>query len=52
MYYDLLCPGGVIFGDDYSSGWPGVVSATNRFVAEKQIFLTALHGKFLFSKPT
>ncbi len=52
MYYDLLRPGGVMFGDDYSSAWPGVVSATNQFVAEKQVVLTALHGKFLFSKPT
>jgi hypothetical protein len=51
MYYNLLRPGGVIFGDDYSGIWPGVVSATNTFAAEKQLVLTALHGKFLFTKP-
>lgn len=51
LYYNLLRPGGVIFGDDYSAGWPGVVSATNKFVAEKQLVLTALHGKCLFTKP-
>jgi predicted O-methyltransferase YrrM len=51
LYYDLLRPGGVMFGDDYSDVWPGVVAATNRFVAEKHVVLTALHGKFLFTKP-
>jgi len=51
MYYNLLRPGGIMFGDDYEATWPGVVSATNQFVAEKQVVLTALHGKFLFTKP-
>lgn len=51
MYYNLLRPGGIMFGDDYLDAWPGVVSATNQFVAEKQVVLTALHGKFLLTKP-
>lgn len=51
LYYNLLRPGGVLFGDDYSAGWPGVVSATNQFIAEKQLVLTALQGKFLLTKP-
>lgn len=51
MYYNLLRPGGVLFGDDYLDAWPGVVSATNQFVAEKQVALTASHGKFLVTKP-
>lgn len=30
-YWKLLIPGGVIVGDDYSSDWPGVVSAVENF---------------------
>ena len=37
----ILRPGGVMVCDDYSSGWPGVVSAINQFVAEKKLPMTS-----------
>jgi hypothetical protein len=37
--------------DDYSSGWPSVVSAINQFVAEKKLPMTAFQAKSAFVKP-
>ena len=51
LYYNLLRPGGVMVCDDYSSGWPGVVSAINEFVAEKKLPMTAFQAKSAFVKP-
>ena len=50
LYFELLRPGGLIFGDDYIEGWPGVVASVNRFVAERKLPLESGHGKFLFKK--
>ncbi len=50
LFYDLVAPGGAIFGDDYSPGWPGVVSAVHRFAHEKNLVLQAGDGKFYFEK--
>jgi predicted O-methyltransferase YrrM len=50
-YYDILKPGGVMFGDDYSSDWQGVIDAVDRFCAERNIALTVDDGKWLFEKP-
>ena len=36
LYYNLLRLGGVMACDDYTAGWPGVVSAINQFVAAFQ----------------
>jgi len=36
-YWKLLAPGGVMFGDDYNNGWPGVNRAVDEFAAEKGI---------------
>ena len=30
-YWKLLKPGGVLFGDDFSHGWPGVVNDVIKF---------------------
>ncbi len=51
LYYNLLRPGGVMVCDDYNSGWPGVVSAINQFVAEKKLPMTAFQAKSAFVKP-
>lgn len=51
MYYNLLRPGGIMLGDDYTQGWSGVVSAVNRFAAEQKLMLTCSGGKFMFYKP-
>lgn len=37
----------VIVGDDYNSGWDGVIKAANRFASEQQIKLQILDSKFL-----
>ena len=37
LYYDLLAPGGVLFGDDY--GWSGVEHDVNLFLEQRN------HGK-------
>lgn len=50
-YYDLLRPGGVLFGDDYRSSWPGVIAAVNRFAADTRQFLYTWNGKFMLVKP-
>ena len=38
-YYDLLQPGGVMFGDDFHA-WPGVYAAVNRFARENEFDIT------------
>ena len=39
MYYKILMPGGIMFGDDY--GWPAVKNDVNRWVEEHN----ARHGQ-------
>ncbi len=34
-YWPCLVPGGVLFGDDYSEAWPGLVKAVGEFVEER-----------------
>lgn len=50
LYFDLLRPGGVMFGDDYSPGWPGVPAAVNRFASERRLVLQCGNDKFIFQK--
>jgi hypothetical protein len=51
LYYPLVRPGGIIFGDDYSRTWPSVVAAVNRFAAERRLQLECGGKKYLFEKP-
>jgi cephalosporin hydroxylase len=51
LYYDLLMPGGHLFGDDYCSGWMGVVKAVNRFCADQSLVLEAFEAKWHVMKP-
>jgi hypothetical protein len=48
-YWDLLTPGGLIFGDDYC--WTGVKMAVNRFTSENRLHLEHLDDKWLLAKP-
>ncbi len=50
-YFQLLRRGGVIFGDDYSNLWLGLVRSVNRFAAENSLLLHSDHGKWSFRKP-
>lgn len=49
-YFQLLRPGGIMFGDDYSKSWPGVISAVNKFASDRGLLLEAGDGKFAISK--
>lgn len=49
-YYELLKPNGVLFGDDYTSAWPGVVAAVDKFSSERRLKLLTQSGKYLFVK--
>jgi len=45
-YYELVVPGGILFGDDYFSGEPGVVRAVNRFSHEMKLTLEVREHQF------
>jgi hypothetical protein len=48
-YYELVRPGGIVFGDDFID-WPGVTRAVLEFVAEKKLALLGCAGKFAVAK--
>lgn len=50
-FWPLLKPGGIMFGDDYTTGWPGTVRAVNRFVADHGLKLMGTEVKWLVRKP-
>jgi len=50
-YFEILNPGGAMFGDDYSSDWQGVKDAVDRFCEERNIPLIVDESKWLFEKP-
>jgi len=45
-YYELLENNGIMFGDDYSKDWKGVINSVNRFVQEKNIELQIVDNNF------
>ncbi|MEJ0060118.1 MAG: class I SAM-dependent methyltransferase [Terricaulis sp.] len=52
MYYELLEPGGIMLGDDFSKSWPGVIAAVKRFCKEQELELHEERpSKFWFRKP-
>ena len=50
-FWPLLKPGGIMFGDDYTTGWPGTVRAVNRFAADHGLKLMGTEVKWLIRKP-
>ena len=50
-FWPMLKPGGIMFGDDYTTGWPGTVRAVNRFVADHGLKLMGTEVKWLVRKP-
>jgi hypothetical protein len=48
-FYDVLRPGGIIFGDDFIT-WPGVTRAVSEFVSLNNLTLIGCEGKFALSK--
>lgn len=42
LFWNLVRPGGVLFGDDYSPSFPGVIEAVDRFAAEHGLKLQTI----------
>ena len=51
LFWRVLRPGGVMFGDDYVRRWPGVVRAVERFADERDLELEVDAEKWLVRKP-
>lgn len=51
LFWRVLRPGGVMFGDDYVPRWPGVVRAVDRFVGGHALQLEVDREKWLVPKP-
>ena len=51
VYWDVVRPGGVLFGDDYAPAWPGVVKAVDAFAAEIGRPVEHVGIKYVIRKP-
>jgi Methyltransferase domain len=51
LFWRVLRPGGIAFGDDYMRRWPGVVRAVDDFAREQGLELDVEDGKWLLRKP-
>ena len=53
LFYELVKPGGIVAGHDFSTGWPGVIQAVMEFSDEEEVEVnTELHGSdWWFKKP-
>ncbi|HXX84128.1 MAG TPA: hypothetical protein VEN29_09110 [Casimicrobiaceae bacterium] len=49
--FELLRPGGTMFGDDYAAEEPGVIKAVNRFAADHGLCLSVAREKWAVQKP-
>ena len=50
-YWQLLAPGGLLVGDDFSPAWPDVMSAAKQFAAEVDRPLQVTAPKWIVQKP-
>lgn len=50
-YWSLLVSGGLLIGDDYVDGWPGVIQAAGEFSARQVLPLTIEPPKWILRKP-
>jgi predicted O-methyltransferase YrrM len=50
LYWDLLAPGGVLVGDDYTIHWPGVIAAAKRHARDQRLSMLAYRGQYVFAK--
>ncbi|WP_287284350.1 class I SAM-dependent methyltransferase, partial [Okeania sp. SIO2G4] len=49
-YWDLLTEGGVLIGDDFIPGWPGVKSAVEQFCSERNLKFIEDSPKYVIKK--
>lgn len=52
LYFELLRPGGAMFGDDYHTRWSGVIRAVDAFCAARRLQVTVDDAKWLIRKPS
>lgn len=50
-YYELLLPGGIIFGDDYNKSWPGVQLDVKKFSKEINVEYSVEEVFWIIRKP-
>jgi Methyltransferase domain len=50
-YYELIRPGGLLFGDEYHSRWAGAVRAVDGFSKAKRLKPRFVGGWWIFRKP-
>ena len=50
-YWPIVRDGGILLGDDYQDGWPGVMAAADGFARKHGLPLTAHDNKFVIRKP-
>jgi hypothetical protein len=50
-YWNILRPGGVFTGDDYTSGWPGVIAAVDEFAARHSLPVRTGDRRWRIDKP-
>lgn len=51
MWWPRLRPGGVLLGDDFSPGWPGVIQAVEEFAGQTGVPYTVTSEKWMMEKP-
>jgi hypothetical protein len=51
LYWSLLRPGGLMFGDDFAESWPGVQRAVVKFARRHGLDLETQAEKWLLPKP-
>jgi predicted O-methyltransferase YrrM len=49
-FWNLLSPGGVMFGDDYNDTWPGVKKAVNLFAKNINKEVQIYDNKWIIKK--
>ena len=51
-FWEILKPGGFMFGDDYNSCWLGVIKAVDEFVGKHNLQLNLEEGVWCIRKPS
>ena len=49
-YHELIEDGGIMFGDDFTATWPGVVNSVKRFASEINKAIEIIDGNFWIIK--
>ena len=50
-WWEVLAPGGIMLGDDYTEPWPGVVQAVKEFTTNRGLQFSVEDPKWIIHKP-